>query len=135
MFVLCSYSQKVTQWKYLKKGKLCFSMIGFENDLTRRNVVDSFIGEYVIIHPATSPNTTFGGKLTEIVDGYGILNPHQGIEYNDRGETRIIIEEDSIVFLAHASIEPTTKKNLENYCKMCNEKNSETPKKNLIVSR
>lgn len=43
-----------------------------------------YIGKYVVIYPSNGTNN-FAGKITEIEDGFAVLNPHQGGIYTKEG--------------------------------------------------
>jgi len=86
----------------------------------KKGIFDEYIGKYVIIHPAT--NTTYLGKITKIEGDYAVLNPHQTVIYEEgKNGIKKLIGESSLVRISGAiSIEPTTRENLENYCKYIN---------------
>ena len=88
---------------------------------------DEYIGQYVIIYPQNGK--TFAGKLVEIKDGfYGILSPFQSGRYREEGPEIRLDKKRSMIYLQGASIEPTTRKSLENYCIFENKKRDEKKK-------
>lgn len=87
-----------------------------------------YIGKYVIIYPSHGSN--FAGRITGLKNGYAILNPYQGGEYDiKKGLIRMLVYKNSRVRIADCTaIEPTTKKNLENSCIFINSQNQTAPK-------
>jgi len=86
----------------------------------KESIFDEYIGKYVMIYP--QHGSTFAGKLTKIEEGFANLNPYEGgIWHKEKGLVRKMIYKNSKINLSYIIIiEPTTKKNLENYCKFCN---------------
>lgn len=89
----------------------------------KKGIFDEYIGKYVIIYP--SYGNSFGGKLTEIIDGMGTLNPHQGgICDKEKGMMRKMVYKNSKVNMNHINcIEPVTRESLENFCEFYNNQN------------
>lgn len=52
---------------------------------TEKNPIENYIGKYAIITSGFGQGV-FVGLLREINGTYGILNPHQQIEYEKNGE-------------------------------------------------
>lgn len=97
--------------------------IGF-GDNTRQEIIwREYIGKWVTIKAQGIP-TTYAGKMIEIKDGkYAVLSPFQSGHFDE--ETGFICgmsNERSLVPLVGSGIEPTTKKNIEDYCKYTNKK-------------
>ena len=89
----------------------------------REKVQDQYIGQYVIIYPSTG-NNNFAGKVTDIQDGFAILNPYQGGYCTKEGFVKKMIDKNALVDIAHANaVEPTTEENLENFCELWNSGN------------
>jgi len=84
-------------------------------------VWNRYRSRWVTIH--TSPNgMRFIGKVSELIDGYCILNPSVTGEYNKEGKfIRKLSKKDISAYLIGASIEPTTKRSIENFCASMNE--------------
>ncbi len=82
---------------------------------------DEYIGKYVIIHPGMQ-SRSMAGKLISVHSGIATLNPFQGGNFDpDKGQIREIISQNAKLTVSPGTIiEPTTKKNLENYCEHMN---------------
>lgn len=94
------------------------------------NIWDMYKNGYVIIFPPNQQHT-YGGKLIEIKDGHGLLNPWQAIIYDKvKGAIRKLVKTNKpmIIPLRDAVIEPTTRKNLENACLIVNKAEKEIKK-------
>lgn len=86
---------------------------------------EEYINEWIIINVRGISNS-FGGYCVDIRDGYAVLNPFQGAKWDgEKGLTRKLIRKNSKVPLEGSSIQPTTKKDLENYCEYLNAQDSE----------
>ncbi|HJX49924.1 MAG TPA: hypothetical protein VJ438_00515 [Candidatus Nanoarchaeia archaeon] len=96
----------------------------------RKSLFEDYLGEYVIIFPANGTRV-FGGKMVEIKkdSDYAVLIPFQGVDYTKKGAVNKLIDKRALVFLPGVSIEPTTKRNLENYCKTENQRASDKKEK------
>lgn len=89
---------------------------------------DKYMNKYVSIY-TPGINTTFSGKLIRMEENYGVLNPFQSGEYGKDGKViKKIYYRDATVPMIGAAIEPTTKKSLENACKVGSEKKEEPTK-------
>ncbi|MFQ5531933.1 MAG: hypothetical protein ACE5ES_04920 [Candidatus Nanoarchaeia archaeon] len=93
------------------------------------NYIKGFVDKWAIIYPLNI-GRTFAGKISCIKDGYLILNPHQGAEWDpDQGIVRKLVSEgfpirsDIVV-----AIEPTTEQSLKNYCTYMNKQEAEEKK-------
>jgi len=90
---------------------------------------EEFIGMYVIIYPASGAGT-FTGKLTKIKGGFGVLNPHMGGAYGEKGMIKKLVYKNSKVNLTNINcMEPTTRRDLEAYCHLCNSENQKDSEK------
>jgi hypothetical protein len=89
---------------------------------------DKYMNKYISIYPQ-GINTTFSGKLIRMDENYGALKPFQSGEYDESGKVvKKIYNREATVSLIGASIEPTTRKSLENACKSMNQKREEQTK-------
>ena len=98
--------------KWDMKKEMGFKIIGDKKDL----IWDEYIGEYIVITSQSGSNTS--GRLVEVKEGYAVLNPFQGAEYDsERGRTRKLVHKNAKVnALMVSEITPTTKKDLEAFC-------------------
>ena len=89
------------------------SQFGFAK---RKRIFDDYIGEWAVIRPY-GISTSYAGQIKDIIDEYAILSPFQDAEYRDDGQSFFykMSEKEALVPLVGGSIEPTTKKNIENY--------------------
>ena len=90
---------------------------GFEK---RPREWEEYLGKYVTISYPTGTNGE-SGKLVEFKHGYGILSPFVELKYiNEKKRIRVLSNGKTRVPIEGAIISPTTKKNLENFCKFQN---------------
>lgn len=98
-------------------------MTGFKRELKNSKcpTYGEYVGEYVII--STSNGNSEAGKLMGFIDGYALLNPFMGSDYTSgKGLVKKFVKDTTFVNMQpHFSVVPTTKKNLEAYCKFQNE--------------
>ena len=92
-------------------------------------VYGRYIGRYITVFP--QHGSTFCGKLVDIVEGHLVLNPFLGRDYDPKkGNTFRLINRDSIIDCYKiVTVEPTTKRNLENYCEFQNANNQKENRK------
>ena len=87
------------------------------------------INKYIVIYPSNG-NRVFMGKLIDIEENaYGILNPFHGADYSTGKPIMKLVDDFSTIFLPGAHIEPTSKKSLEVFCEIENERNNKENKK------
>jgi len=100
-------------------------MTGFGYDKVV-SVYDQYIGKWIIINSMNGVNSA--GKLVGIDEGYMVLNPHQGLKWDpEKGMSRGLVKENSLVESSKiASIDPTTRRDLEAFCTF---KNNEEEKR------
>jgi len=81
---------------------------------------DEYINKYVILF--SQRETNFAGRLIKTQEGYGILNPFQGGEYDPKkGFIRKMVYENTKIRLdGIVAVEPTTEKSLKASCKFLN---------------
>jgi len=89
-----------------------------------------YIGDYVIISSVNGGSEL--GKLIGITNGYALLSPYVGSDYESgEGLVKKIFDDTITVNLApNFSLHPTTRKNLEAYCKFQKEENEK--ERNII---
>jgi len=89
-----------------------------------RNLFEEDIGKYVVITSGFNQGT-WVGFLKKVYDNYGILNPHQEINYPKENGKIIakyeIKETDMKVPLDKCVIRETTLEYMVNYCEMQNQ--------------
>lgn len=104
--------------------------MGFGNNPKQEIVWNEYIGKWVTIKAQGIP-TTYAGKMIEIKGGeYAVLSPFQSGHFDvERGFICEMSNERSLIPLVGSGIEPTTKKNIEDYCKYTNKKSDEERKK------
>ena len=92
----------------------------------RNNVYESYIGRWVIIY-SQGLHTNFSGKVTEIKEGYALLNPFQAGEVKEGMLVRKLIEDErgALVPLEGSAVEPTTEDHLRSWCEIMNKRDSE----------
>lgn len=73
----------------------------------------------------THQDKTFSGKLVEILDGYGRLSPFLDGRYNEKGEYIYNLYNGSVTaYLIGSTIGDTTKRNIENFCRIAKKNHS-----------
>ena len=79
----------------------------------REEVLERYLGKYIVVYPQLAV-----GRLAEMVDGYFVLNPHQGGDIDENvGVLKRLTSQDSLVRIESATqIKPTTRKNIEADC-------------------
>jgi hypothetical protein len=103
--------------------------IGFHADIyEKKKKLEKYIGKYQVIYTSTPIN--FSGKIKNETNDFIILNPFQGTCYHDGKGLKKMIKEDSIIPKnVIIGREPTTKKDLENYCKLINNQSEDSQNK------
>ncbi|MBI2043189.1 hypothetical protein HYT25_02260 [Candidatus Pacearchaeota archaeon] len=96
---------------------------GFGREEIKERTYDKYIGRYVIIY-VQGQQTNFSGQVNSIKEGYIILNPFQGGEWDvKKGLIRKLIYDDSTIRVSDISVvEPITKENLERFFEFNNRK-------------
>jgi hypothetical protein len=96
-----------------------------------KGLYDQYLGRFVIIYPA-GINTSFSGKVIDIIEGYAVLNPFQGGEICEGKLVRKLIGHigNSLVPLIGSAIEPVTEEYLTEYYKL---RDKEDKKKEEIM--
>ena len=95
----------------------------------KESLWNGYLGKWITIRAQGIP-TTYVGKMIEIKEEYAVLSPFQdGYFDEDRGFICTINSGRSLIPLVGSSIEPTTRRSIENYCKYNNKKNSEEREK------
>ena len=101
----------------------------------REGLWDEYIDKWVSIRVQGIPSS-YGGKIVEIKDGYAYLSPFQDGNYDiDKGFVHRMNQKRALVPLMGSTIEPTTKKNIENYCEYHNKRNLEETKREKKVRK
>ena len=80
-------------------------------------VYSRVIGKYYA-YAVRGSDRDFMGKLTEIIDGLGTLNPSVVVEYDpEKGPRKRVAQIDTFVKLEETvGMNPTTNKGLRDYC-------------------
>lgn len=88
---------------------------GREDEEKTKDVLSKYIGKYIILY--TQNNGNFSGMLNSIEENFAILNPFAGGTWDkEKGLMRTLLHNNSIVNIhSLIAIEPTTKKDIENY--------------------
>ncbi|MEJ2267581.1 MAG: hypothetical protein P8X70_00710 [Nanoarchaeota archaeon] len=74
-----------------------------------------YIGTYVALSPWGGGNQNATGKFTRIENEFYILNPHQGMECDDKGNWKeTIVHKDEYVPITNTRMRPITEKSFEN---------------------
>ena len=113
--------------RFIKGDSVWFLMVNTNFGVEKKKgLYDSYIGKWVIVYPQ-GINIPFSGKLVEIKEGYGLLNPFQGGEFKEGKLVRRLVNDDgnSLVPLFGSAIEPTTEEYLGSYCETMNKKSEE----------
>ena len=95
-------------------------MTGFGRIEKKEDAFEYYKEKYVVIY---TNNRSFGGMLKEIEDGWLILQPFQGYEYDaEKGLTRKLVKDEIMKVRRDdaTGIEPTTEKDIIAYCEYSN---------------
>jgi hypothetical protein len=99
---------------------------GFGNNEEKVGFIERFVrdGKYVNVY-IQGRAETFSGRAKSLEDGYLILNPFTGADWDvESGMTRKLIYEDSGARVSDiTAIEPLSRANVENFLKYQNKQN------------
>ena len=95
----------------------------------RKSLYEQYIGRWVIIYPV-GVHVNFAGKVTDVKEGYAVLNPFQSEDVEEGTLVRKLVTDEtgSLAPLEGSGIKPTSERYLRAYCELANKKDLEEEK-------
>jgi hypothetical protein len=90
----------------------------------KESIWHNYIGQWVTIRVPGIP-TSYAGRVEDIREDHALLSPFQSGHYTDEDFFYEMSKGTSLIPLVGSAIEPTTEKNIIDYCNYMNKKSLE----------